>query len=252
MPNAVKIICLVLTFHFIIRPIIRTWNWREDEFKLFELSEEMKNNNTDFYTWLGIEPTATLADISKAHRQLVMKLHPETSKEMGAEEKFEITNHVAYFLRSSTLRPLYDSILLENHGKAPCWKGFYYLYTRHKLSCMVLLSIITLSVLEYIKSYDNYLTEKLAIEEFIKNANLMAQKISDKRQINNSNETHKSFIDLGDRTIECEITAEKEIFIFNEKKEKIPLSTSNLLKKPSILHISLFRYARKLFNRKQY
>ncbi|KAI9487162.1 MAG: hypothetical protein EXX96DRAFT_552052 [Benjaminiella poitrasii] len=198
----------------------------------------MTNNNTDFYTWLGVKPTATLDDISKAHRQLALRLHPETATEIGAKEKFEITNQVAYFLRSSTLRPLYDSILLDNKGRGPYWKGVYYLYTHHKLACMIVLSILSLSILEYIKSFDTYLTEKMALDEFVKNAKLMAQKISDKRQ---QFQTHKSFIDLGDRTIRCEITAEKEIYIFNEKNEKVPLSSANLVKKPTIFNTFLFR-----------
>lgn len=48
-------IAVVLLLNLIIRPVIKAWHWREDEFKLFELSQEMTKNNTDFYQWLGVE-----------------------------------------------------------------------------------------------------------------------------------------------------------------------------------------------------
>ncbi|OAD03076.1 hypothetical protein MUCCIDRAFT_162673 [Mucor lusitanicus CBS 277.49] len=222
-----------------IPPVIRAWNWKEDEFKLFELATDMSRNHTNFYQWLGIEPTADAVQIGKAHRQLVLKLHPETSAEIDAKEKFEITNQVAYILKSTTLRSLYDSILEEDSRvKIPMWKGFAYVYQRHRLLCMVIFGIAAMSVLEYIKAWDNYMTEKLAFDHFVSNAKLMAQKISDKHA---TAKTHKSFIDLGNRTIKCEITPAKEIFIFNEKSEKVPLSSANLLQKPNILNTVVLR-----------
>lgn len=36
-------------------PLIKTWNWGQDQFDLFDLSTEMQKNNTDFYSWLGVE-----------------------------------------------------------------------------------------------------------------------------------------------------------------------------------------------------
>lgn len=169
--------------------------------------------------------------------RLLIANSPETSNEVNAKEKFEITNQVAYILRSPTLRPLYDSIL-ENNVKIPLWKGFAYVYKRHRLFCMVIIGIAAMGVLEYIKAWDTYMTEKLAFDQFISNAKLMAQKISDKHA---TAKTHRSFIDLGNRTIRCEITSSKEIFIFNEKNEKVPLSSSNLLEKPSILNSVVLR-----------
>ncbi|GAN11040.1 DnaJ-domain-containing protein [Mucor ambiguus] len=237
--TALQIVAFLLLIRLVIPPVIRTWNWREDEFKLFELATDMSRNQTNFYQWLGIEPTADTMEIGKAHRQLVLKLHPETSAEIDAKEKFEITNQVAYILRSPVLRPLYDSILdQDNSVKIPMWKGFAYLYQRHRLICMAIFGIAAMSLLEYIKAWDNYMTEKLAFDHFVSNAKLMAQKISDKHA---TAKTHKSFIDLGNRTIKCEITPTKEIFIFNEKNERVPLSSTNLLQKPNILNTVVLR-----------
>jgi hypothetical protein len=103
---------------------------------------------------------------------------------------------------------------------------------------MAMLILIAVTFMEYLKAWDAYLTEKLAFDQFITNAKMMAQKISDKHA---SAKTHKSWIDLGERTIQCEITQDKEIFIFNDQNERVPLSTSNLVPIPSIFNTFLFR-----------
>jgi hypothetical protein len=111
---------------------------------------------------------------------------------------------------------------------------------------MILLAISALTVLEYMKSWDTYMSEKLTFDQFTNNAKKMAQKISDKHM---TSKTHNSFIDLGDKTIRCEITASKEIFIFNEENERIPLSASNLLKKPSIFNCFFLRSPARLYKK---
>lgn len=120
---------------------------------------------------------------------------------------------------------------------------------------MVILGVFAMCMLEYIKVWDKYLTDKVAYDQFIKNAKLMAQKMSDKHA---SADSHKSFIDLGDRTVICEITRDKEIFILNDKGEKVPFSSSILLPPPSLRDLSLFRiplhmihnYSRNKYNKK--
>jgi hypothetical protein len=108
---------------------------------------------------------------------------------------------------------------------------------------MILLSLVAVSFMEYLKQWDRYLTEKIAFDQFISNAKMMAQKISDKHA---SAKTHKSYIDLGERTIQCEITPDREIFIFNEKNQRVPLSTANMVPSPSIFSVSIFRIPRQL------
>lgn len=92
--------------------------------------------------------------------------------------------------------------------------------------------------MEYLKAWDKYLTEKAAFDQFIANAKMMAQKISDRHA---SAKTHKSFIDLGDRTVECEITQDREIFVLDDKRQRVPLASSNLLPMPSLLNINIIR-----------
>lgn len=50
-----SLICLVAVLYIIIPQLFNTWNWRQDHFDLFDLSLEMQKNNTDFYSWLGVQ-----------------------------------------------------------------------------------------------------------------------------------------------------------------------------------------------------
>lgn len=105
---------------------------------------------------------------------------------------------------------------------------------------MIILVIVSVTLMDYLKAWDKYLSDKLAFDQFVINAKMMATKISDKHA---SAKTHKSWIDLGHgygKKIQCEITPEKEIFILNEKNERVPLDSANLLPFPSLFNTFLF------------
>ncbi|KAI8338778.1 hypothetical protein EDC96DRAFT_578737 [Choanephora cucurbitarum] len=228
------VLLLFISLGVIIRPVLQAWHWGEDECQLFELSKQLKQDKTDFYTWLGVEPTATVVEIEKAHRAWVLEHHPETSTEPEATEQFKLGNQIALYLRSPTTRALYDRILVDG---VPLWKGFYYAYTRYKLLCMVLLILLIGSCVEYVKAWDRYLTEKMALDHFVKNATSMAHQLSDRHA---SAMTHRSFIDMGDRTIQCEINSKREIFIL-EKGVRLPLDSVHLIQRPNVFNLTLFR-----------
>jgi hypothetical protein len=146
-----------------------------------------------------------------------------------------VNNEIAFILRTPNLKALYDSILTANgHHRLPYWKGFYYLYTRHRLPCMIIIAVLFLGLMEYIKAWSNYWTERVVLEKFIENAKTMAQKMSDKHL---SAKTHKSYMDLGNKTIQCEITKEKDIWVVNQKGERVPLEISAVLEKPNFYSI---------------
>jgi curved DNA-binding protein len=71
----------------------------------------------DYYEILGIEPTAGEAEIKTAYRRLARKLHPDVSKEPGAEEKFKAVNEAYEALRDPQKRAAYDQ--LRSRGYRP-------------------------------------------------------------------------------------------------------------------------------------
>jgi hypothetical protein len=152
-----------------------------------------------------------------------------------------LTNDIAIVLKSPRLRRIYDD--MKRNG-VPWWRGFYSFYTHHKIVCMLLLLIVVVSLMEYIKMWDKYFTEKTTLDIFIKNAQKMATQISEKHA---SAKTHKSFIDLGDnRVITCEITPEREILVSDQEGQMVPLSTSTLAQKPSLLNCFFPKISRQL------
>ncbi|MDB6163089.1 MAG: cbpA [Xanthomonadaceae bacterium] len=71
----------------------------------------------DYYDILGIEPSAGEAEIKTAYRRLARKLHPDVSKEAGAEEKFKAVNEAYEALRDPQKRAAYDQ--LRTRGYRP-------------------------------------------------------------------------------------------------------------------------------------
>ena len=71
----------------------------------------------DYYEILGVEPTAGEAEIKTAYRRLARKLHPDVSKEAGAEEKFKAVNEAYEALRDPQKRAAYDQ--LRTRGYRP-------------------------------------------------------------------------------------------------------------------------------------
>ena len=62
----------------------------------------------DFYKVLGVERTASQAEISKAYRKLARKYHPDLNKEKGAEAKFKKITAAYEVLDNPEKRKKYD------------------------------------------------------------------------------------------------------------------------------------------------
>jgi curved DNA-binding protein len=64
----------------------------------------------DYYKALGVEPTASEAEIKTAYRRLARKYHPDVSKEAGAEERFKAVNEAYEVLKDKDKRTKYDQL----------------------------------------------------------------------------------------------------------------------------------------------
>lgn len=69
----------------------------------------------DYYTTLGVEPTAGEAEIKTAYRRLARKYHPDVSKEADAEDKFKAVNEAYEVLRDPEKRKAYDQLRAQGY-----------------------------------------------------------------------------------------------------------------------------------------
>lgn len=85
-------------------------------------------NKRDYYEVLGVDKSASQADIKSAFRRLAKKYHPDVSKEENAEEKFKEVQEAYAVLSDENRRKQYDQFghaaFDQNGGGAGGFGGF--------------------------------------------------------------------------------------------------------------------------------
>ena len=69
----------------------------------------MATAERDFYVILGVERTATDAEIKRAYRKLAQKWHPDVNTDPAAQEQFKEINEAYQVLSDPERRSRYDT-----------------------------------------------------------------------------------------------------------------------------------------------
>ena len=88
----------------------------------------------DYYEVLGINKSASAAEIKKAYKRLAKKHHPDVDKSAGANEKFKEINEAYQVLSNSEKKAAYDQFGHAGAGaqaqaQGGSWGPFTYTYT---------------------------------------------------------------------------------------------------------------------------
>jgi len=84
----------------------------------------------DYYATLGLSPSASLADIKKAFRQLASIHHPDRNTDVNAPQRFRLVQEAYEILSDDTKRQAYDDNRRRNLLDSPIdtareiWQGY--------------------------------------------------------------------------------------------------------------------------------
>ncbi|XP_054797882.1 uncharacterized protein LOC129302961 [Prosopis cineraria] len=77
-------------------------------FQVYVASEAKYNGELDYYSILGIKPSADIETVKKQYRKLAVLLHPDKNKCVGADGAFKLVSEAWTWLSDSAMRSSYD------------------------------------------------------------------------------------------------------------------------------------------------
>ncbi|XP_058063620.1 uncharacterized protein F54F2.9 [Anopheles bellator] len=138
--------------------------WSADDMEIFDLVEEVNEN---FYQLMGINKSASLAEIKRAFRTLSVVWHPDKSDADDANIKFRNLVSVYEILKDPAKREKYDRVL--NDG-LPNWKSALYYY-RHVRKMGIVESatilFVVITVMQYLVAWAAYIEKKYTAEQIV-------------------------------------------------------------------------------------
>lgn len=185
--------------------------WTKEDYEIFRINDELRaaeGHNTTFYSFLGIKPAATIAEINAAYRSRSRVLHPDKARSnfianynkppkisttagakptvhvqkdkkpsqgelktfnKEASARFERLSLITSILRGSE-RSRYDHFLSNGF---PTWKGTGYYYQRYRPglgTVLVGLFIFVGGGAHYGALYLGYKRQKDFVQRYIKHA----------------------------------------------------------------------------------
>ncbi|CAG8781282.1 1731_t:CDS:2, partial [Racocetra persica] len=100
--------------------------------EIFDLVDQLtgfEGEDATFYSLLGVEPTASVKEIGKAHRKLSLALHPDKNPDERSRKLYALLGSITTILRNPESRERYHFFLRNG---VPKWRGTGWYYNRYR------------------------------------------------------------------------------------------------------------------------
>ncbi|CAG8496121.1 9786_t:CDS:10 [Ambispora leptoticha] len=222
--------------------------WDQEDYEIFDLVDQLENaegKDVNFYSWLGLDETATDKEIGKA-RVIPVILHlltnnsktksPDKNPDASTQEKFARLGSITAILRNADSRERYNFFLKNG---VPRWRGTGYFYRRHRPGIIGVLTflLILISVLHYLVMWINFYQERKRVQYYIQEAREVAWGKRMKRQ-----ETRKR-VNVNDRQF---VVEGDYIALLTDDGEEYPLDIEGIVV-PRVMDSFVFMLPRWLY-----
>ncbi|KAL1923633.1 uncharacterized protein VTP21DRAFT_8613 [Calcarisporiella thermophila] len=164
------ILLTILSLFLLILPSVLAWE--EGDYEIFDLVDDLEaaeGKDTNFYSFLGVKPSSTRAEIDRAYRRRSIELHPDKNPGKKSQARFARLGVIKDILRDPYRRQRYDFFLKNG---VPRWRGTGYYYRRHRPGLAFVLVFLTLlsSTLQYAVGWINFYQERKRIRLLVQDA----------------------------------------------------------------------------------
>ncbi|CAG8462461.1 9354_t:CDS:10, partial [Ambispora gerdemannii] len=234
---------IVFIVFLLFLPTIKAWD--QEDYEIFDLVDQLENAEgeyVNFYSWLGLDESATDKEIGKAYRKMSLLLHPDKNPDASTQEKFARLGSITAILRNADSRERYNFFLKNG---VPRWRGTGYFYRRHRPGVIGVLAflLILISVLHYLVMWINFYQERKRVQYYVQEAREVAWGKRMKKQ-----ETRKR-VNVNDRQF---IVEGDYIALLTDDGEEYPLGIEEVVV-PRVMDSFVFalsRWAYKLISDK--
>jgi len=167
----------IFLFSLLFLLVLSAYGWDQADYEIFDLVSELESSEgkgTTFYSFMGVEPTASIAEIGRAYRKKSIQMHPDKNPGVkGVHERFAILGVISTILRTQESRDRYD--FFYRNG-VPKWRGTGYYYSRFRpgLGTVLFFLVILTTGLQYVVQKLNYKSDLARINMFTTRARLAA------------------------------------------------------------------------------